>query len=441
MKDTIYWIWLAEQSGYASENFTKLYNFYKDPVDVYNLENYEIMQLDKVISSHYKDKLCQKNLEKASAIYEYCCAHGITVLSYADERYPESLKLLPNPPIVLYCLGNIPNFNDNLCLGIVGTRKMSRYGREAAYRFGYELSSLGVNVVSGLALGIDAMATCGAIDGGTPTIQVLGCGVSVIYPKVHAKLREKVIEQGVIISEYPPLEQAQRFYFPQRNRIISGISQGVFVAECRKASGAMITAADGFVQGKYLFAYPGKVGDPTAEGPNELLRNGAFAALTTEDIIRNYGLYFNEANKKETKNKLEAARERAIDAAKSLAKYSIPDKCEENEKINNAPILGAPTGKSKEKNPSISKAKSYCEEAPKNEPKNEVVSAPIKTAKDYGLDDKMAKVFDSIDCKKPMSVDKIICEGLTAQDVITALTMLEINGLISSLPGGLYIRK
>ena len=438
MKDIVYWIWLAEQSGYGSKYFTKLYSLYKNAADVYNLENDEVMQLDKDIPYSYKDKLCQRDLTKARAIYEYCCAKGIEVLSYVDRRYPERLRLIPDPPIVLYCLGKVPAFNDDLCVGIVGTRKMSKYGRDGAYRFAYELSSVGVCVVSGLALGVDATAACGALEGGTQTVQVLGCGVEVVYPKAHAKLRDKVIENGALISEYPPLESPQKYYFPQRNRIISGISQGVFVAECRKESGAMITASVAFSQGKDLFAYPGKVGDPTAEGPNELLRIGAYAALTVEDILDHYNMFFNEDNEKETENKLRNARASMLDAVAVLEKYSIPDKCEENEKINNAPRLGATKGQRKEQN--VVKTQKSEEQKPQIV-REEIVSAPIKTAKDYGLDEKTAKVFDAIDCKKPMSVDAIVCDGLSAQDVITALTMLEIMGLVSSLPGGLYIRK
>ena len=438
MKDIIYWIWLAEQSGYASKHFVKLYSLYKNPADVYALEDDEILQLDKAIPYSYKDKLCQRDLTKASAIYEYCCAKGIEVLSFDDRRYPERLRLISDPPIVLYCKGEVPAFNDDLCIGIVGTRKMSKYGRDGAYKFAYELSSVGVCVVSGLALGVDATAACGALDGGSKTVQVLGCGVDVVYPRAHAKLREKVIEKGALISEYPPLEPPQKYYFPQRNRIISGISQGVFVAECRKESGAMITASVALLQGKDLFAYPGKVGDPTAEGPNELLRIGAYAALTVEDILDHYKVYFNCDNEKETDNKLRTARDSAIDASLSLARYSIPDKCEENEKINNAPRLGAPKGKFKEQN-SINILKA--EEQKPQIVREDIVSAPIKTAQDFGLDDKTAKVFDAIDCKKPMSVDSIACDGLSAKDVITALTMLEIMGLVSSLPGGLYIRK
>ena len=443
MKDIVYWIWLAEQNGYASPYFTKLYTLYKNAADIYNLENDEVMQLDRDIPYTYKDKLCQRDLTKARAIYEYCCANGIEVLSFVDKRYPERLRLIQNPPVVLYCKGNFLNFNDDLFIGIVGTRKMSRYGMNGAYRFAYELSSVGVGVVSGLALGIDATAACGALDGGTPTVQVLGCGVEIVYPKLHAKLREAIMRNGALISEYPPFETAKSYYFPQRNRIISGISQGVFVAECRKSSGAMITASLGLNQGKKLFAYPGKVGDPTAEGPNELLRIGAYAALTPEDILDHCPLQLYGFDEKEIERKLKTLRSEEYDARAALAKYSIPDRCEENERLNNAPILGATKGKAKElvkEQTKISKTSSAIEQKPKAL-SQEISSAPIKTAKDYGLDEKEAKVFDAIDCKKPMSVDKIICEGLSAQDVITALTMLEIMGLVSSLPGGLYIRK
>ncbi len=440
MKDIVYWVWLAECCGYGSKYFSKLYSFYKNPADIYNLENDEVMQLDKSIPIFLKDRLCDRDLTKASAICEYCKDKGIEILSFRDVRYPERLRLIIDPPAVLYCRGNVPDFNGKLCIGIVGTRKMSRYGRDGAYRFAYELSSLGVCVVSGLALGVDATAACGALEGGEPTVQVLGCGVDVVYPKAHARLRSAVINGGALISEYPPLESPQRYYFPQRNRIISGISQGVFVAECRIESGAMITANTAFAQGKDIFAFPGKVGEPTAEGPNELLRRGAYAALYTEDVIEKYNSFFNEYNKKETAQKLKVARDTAKGVLEALEKYSVPDKCEENEKINNAPIICAKKKETAEKRESENTA------VPVEEPVVERVvpeplRAPVKTAKDYGLDEVTARVFDAIDCKSPISVDSIVCEGLTTQDVVTSLTVLEIMGLITSLPGGLYIRK
>ena len=456
--DVIYWIWLAEQCGYGSKYFTKLCSLYRDPLDVYNLQNDEVMQLGRKFPYSFKDKLCQRDLTKAVAIYEYCKNSGIEVISFGDKRYPERLKLIEDPPIVLYSLGKFPDFNNKLSIGIVGTRKMSHYGRAAAYKFAYELSSLGVCVVSGLALGVDATAASGAIDGGEPTAQILGCGVSIVYPKAHSRLREEVIKHGALISEYPPLEEPKKYYFPQRNRIISGISHGVFVTECRKESGAMITANIAFAQGKELFAFPGSVGEPTAEGPNELLRRGAYAAISVEDIIDQYKLYFNEFNATKTAKTLSNARACATDVTVALKKYSIPDRCEENERINSAPLVGAkydPKGA----------AKGYYNTAPKVEQleieglttarsveaaplepcsvaeAREQTSAPTSTARDYGLDEKTAMVFEAIPCKSPVSVDRIICEGLSTQDVITALTMLEIMGLVASLPGGLYIRK
>ena len=476
--NTLYWIWLAEQCGYGSKYFTKLYSLYRDPIDVYNLHNDEVMQLGTKFSDKFKDKLCRRDLQKAVAIYEYCKRSGIEVITFGDEKYPERLRLIEDPPVVLYCLGKFPDFNNKLCIGIVGTRKMSRYGRAAAYKFSYELSSLGVCVVSGLALGVDAAAACGAIEGGEPTAQILGCGVGIVYPKAHSHLREAVIKNGALISEYPPLESPQRYYFPQRNRIISGLSQGVFVTECRKESGAMITANLALDQGKELFAFPGNVGEPTAEGPNELLRIGAYAAISVEDIISHYRLYFHNLSATEIMKKLDAARDNAIDVVEAQKKYSIPDKCEENERLNAAPIIGSrrstksvtraqennleqtATHQKAESDEScfpkieqlsieqlgfdniISKPQSVEKsESDKVCEAREVTSAPTSTARDYGLDEKTATVFEAIPCKSPVSVDRIACSGLSTADIITALTMLEIMGLVSSLPGGLYMRN
>ena len=440
--DIVYWIWLAEQCGYGSKYFTKLYSLYQDPHEVYNLQNDEVMQLGRRFPLNLKDKLCQRDLSKARAIYEYCKNVGIDIISFGDSRYPERLRLIEDPPVVLYSKGKFPDFNNKLCIGIVGTRKMSHYGRAAAYKFSYELSSLGVCVVSGLALGVDAAAACGAIDGGEPTAQILGCGVDIVYPRVHSRLREEVIKRGALISEYPPLEEPKKYYFPQRNRIISGISQGVFVTECRKESGAMITANIALAQGKEIFAFPGNVGEPTAEGPNELLRRGAYAAISVEDIVSHYKLYFGDESAAKNAQRLKLARERAIDVVEAQKRYAIPDRCEENERINSAPVIGS---KNKAKDTTAERyeaaLKSEFEKKENIAEAREITSAPTSTAKDYGLDEKTAAVFEAIPCKSPVSVDKIVCAGLSTSDIITALTMLEIMGLVSSLPGGLYMRK
>lgn len=449
MDNRIYWIWLAEQCGYASKYFTLLYSLYRNPVDVYELENDEVMQFDKRFPDAFKDRLCRRDLSKARAIFDYCESRGIEVLPFGDKRYPERLRLIEDPPVVLYCLGEAPDFNDKLYIGIVGTRKMSRYGRASAYRFAYELSAMGACVVSGLALGVDATAACGAIEGGSPTVQVLGCGVDVVYPKTHSRLRNEVIKKGVLISEYPPLEEPKQYYFPQRNRIISGMSHGVFVAECRRESGAMITAKLALGQGRDIFALPGNVGEPTAEGPNELLRIGANASISVEDITSHYKLYFNDDTKKEDAERLRRARAEMPDVLSVLSKYSIPDRCEENERINSAPLVGSRSeaGYSPRKAQDVSergevKFKKTYEEPQKAQKTEEAEPEDVasSTAKDYGLDEKTAKIFAAIPCKSPISVDRLVGDGITAQDAVTALTMLEIMGLVSSLPGGLYIR-
>ena len=442
----VYWIWLAERCGYGSKHFTGLYELYDDPYDIYRLEPDEIFQLGRRFPDNFKDRLCDKSLDKAFSIYRTCVKDGIEILTYEDARYPERLRLIVDPPIVLYCLGRVPAFNDRLCIGVVGTRKMTRYGRAAAYRFSYELSSLGACIVSGLALGVDATAACGALEGGEPTVQVLGCGVNIIYPKSHSRLREAVIKNGALLSEYPPFEDAKRYYFPQRNRIISGISHGLFVTECRKESGAMITANIAMGQGKELFAFPGNVGEPTAEGPNELLRNGAYAALSSEDIVSHYQFLLGDP--RSCGEKLSRARANAIDVTEALRKYSIPDKCEENERINHAPLVGEKydTRAARSKNERFPIQESIAFEQDENDraeqaEAREDSSAPTSTARDYGLDPTTARVFESIPCNAPVSVDRIVCEGLSTAEVVTALTMLEIMGLVSSLPGGLYIRK
>lgn len=202
-----------------------------------------------------------------------------------EEHYPSLLKDISTPPDVLFYQGQLKD-RDERAIAIVGSRRETRYGREQAYQIAKALAKEGVTVVSGLAYGIDTAAHQGAIDGGGRTIAVLGSGLKRIYPKDNEALAKKIVSQGgALMTEYPPDAEPLAFHFPVRNRIISGLSAGVFLVEAREKSGTLITVGHALEQGREVFALPGPVDSPGSRVPHRLLREGARLCTCAEDIL------------------------------------------------------------------------------------------------------------------------------------------------------------
>lgn len=211
----------------------------------------------------------------------------IEEISIKNNEYPNQLKNIYDPPAKLYVLGNRSILNQKN-FAIVGSRKATEYGKKVAMQISKELSENGLNIVSGLAIGIDSYAHLGCLqvkDAGK-TIAVLGSGLDVIYPKENRKLAEQIINSGgCIISEYPIGSKIEKNNFPQRNRIISGLSEGILVVEASKKSGALITAEFEIEQGKEVFAVPGDINREQSEGCNLLIKDGANVVTSSQDII------------------------------------------------------------------------------------------------------------------------------------------------------------
>ncbi|MBE3595481.1 MAG: DNA-protecting protein DprA [Hydrogenibacillus sp.] len=212
---------------------------------------------------------------------------GIDVISWKSASYPAHLAEIPDPPAVLYALGR-PELLARPAVALVGTRAPSAYGIRAADALARALSVAGWTVVSGLALGIDAAAHRAALTGPGSTIAVLGGGLYHVYPKANEALFRAIAEQGLILSEYPPDERPNRAYFPERNRIVSGLSRGVVVVEGHGKSGALITAAWALEQGRDVFAVPGPIFSPKSDGPHRLIQEGAKLVTRAQDILDEY---------------------------------------------------------------------------------------------------------------------------------------------------------
>jgi len=204
------------------------------------------------------------------------------------DEYPRMLREIHDPPGLLFCMGNFKP-EDALAIAVVGTRNATNYGLQQAKRLGTSLANAGLTVVSGLARGIDAAAHQGAIEAGGRTIAVLGSGVLNLYPPEHRKLADDVIAHGVLISESPPTAAPLPGSFPQRNRIISGLSLGVVVVEAAQRSGSLITARLAMEQGREIFAVPGRIDNRNAQGCHQLIRDGAKLVESVEDILEELG--------------------------------------------------------------------------------------------------------------------------------------------------------
>jgi len=213
---------------------------------------------------------------------------GVKVIPHNSPEYPRNLQEIYDPPLVLYVRGELAPA-DVLAVAVIGARRCSHYGRGQAERIAGALGRIGVTVVSGLAQGIDTAAHNGALKGGGRTLAVLGNGLCDIYPKQNQKLAEKIAENGAVISEFPMRTRVDARHFPQRNRVISGLSLGVMVVEASRRSGTLITAQWALEQGREVFALPGRVDSPTSFGTHELIQKGAKLVTGPDDVLEELG--------------------------------------------------------------------------------------------------------------------------------------------------------
>ena len=229
--------------------------------------------------------------QRLTRILADCRDHGVGVVSWGDAAYPEALRHIHQPPLVLYTLGD-PALLGRDQIGVVGSRNATPAGLDHARRFATELSQRGLMVTSGLALGIDGAAHAGALDADQPTVAVIGCGLDRLYPARHRALAQRIARHGLIVSEYPPGTPARAPHFPQRNRIISGLSRGILVVEAGLNSGSLITARLALEQGREVFAIPGSIHSPVARGCHQLIKQGARLVETVDDILEELGTWW-----------------------------------------------------------------------------------------------------------------------------------------------------
>lgn len=296
-------LWLAPMIGESS--FYKILNFYKENLEEVFLED-KIFPLDLKISNNLKDflisnrktKILDKLLEKELKFLE---KNIINIVDFESSEYPFLLKNIYNPPPILFVKGNIKTLS-NKCIGIVGTRFPTEYGKNVAKSVAEDLARNNITIVSGLARGIDSQAHIGAIKYGN-TIGVIGSGFKYQYPLENKKLYEEILknEKSAIVSEFPFEKFPDKKNFPVRNRIISGLSSGIVVVEANKKSGSLITAMHALDQNRNIYSVPGEITNPKSNGTNKLIKDGAKIVLSTNDILDDiFEFDFSKMQKKET---------------------------------------------------------------------------------------------------------------------------------------------
>ncbi|MFC1511370.1 DNA-processing protein DprA [Candidatus Margulisiibacteriota bacterium] len=283
-----YWLAINKIPSIGPITIKKLWEHFGSIKDVWEADGDIISQIEGLKKSAVRSFI--ENRSKVNLEEELAAVQNskINVLTLDDEAYPEVLKNIYDPPPVLYVKGQLDS--NVKTLAIVGTRRASRYGLEIAKKLAFELASLGITIVSGMALGIDTAAHKGAIEAGGKTLAVFGCGVDNIYPPSNRDLAKEIEKSGALVSEFPLGTGTEKGHFPRRNRIISGLSLGTIVVEGHYDSGAMITAKHALDEGREVFAVPGNVQLDQSKGPHWLIKQGAKLVESVDDILEELNL-------------------------------------------------------------------------------------------------------------------------------------------------------
>lgn len=291
MDHRLYALWILTAGSVGTKRTYDIVNAFASPKEAYlaDSETYR-----RVLQTDRKEWVCflNKDLSDAQKLLDTCTAKGIDIIPYNDDAYPERLRQIDQPPVLLFALGKIPDLDKEPGLAIVGTREPQRLARILAAQYGCQFGALGFHVISGMAKGIDTCAHVGALYSNGSTVAVLGCGIDVIYPAQNHVLYREIRNRGCILSEYPPGMRPTKYTFPARNRIISGLSFGTLMVAAPKRSGAIITAHTAADQNRLVFVVPYQTDSKETEGNRSLLEEGATPCRDYKDILNEYMPHF-----------------------------------------------------------------------------------------------------------------------------------------------------
>ncbi len=388
----IHWIWLSRLTGVTTGQKLELLQVFRDPEEIYKADPAAFAAVD--LTPKALQSLENRDLQDARRILADCAQKNISILTFGDAAYPVRLKNIAQPPLVLYYKGCLPDWESVPVIGVVGTRKASPYGLQTSKQLGYQIAVCGALVASGGADGIDTQALEGALQAQKKVVAVLGFGADVVYPTKNKALFERIEKQGCLLTEFVPGTPPNSWNFPQRNRIISGLSAGIVVVEAPERSGALNTARHALEQGRDVYVVPGNVDSVSSAGSNQLLREGAIPVFAGWDVVREYeSLYSGFVRRADTST------------GEALLK--------------NRPIL--PVAEPKPDNKSID-----------NRDKSRY---SVEDNRNLNLTQEEKAVLSHM-THEPVPVDQIIAEaGLPAGKVLSVLTMLAMKGIVQNHPG------
>lgn len=438
MKESVlHWVWLSCVCGAGSSYTEALLETYGDATKIYEANS----------AGECLDRHLDESLDYAKRIVDFCMRNKIGILTPEDKLFPKRLKQIRRAPAVLYYRGLMPDIDDNVCISMIGTRKMTAYGERIAYTSSYDLAKSGAIVVSGMAKGVDGQCHRGALDAGGHTIAVLGCGIDRVYPKEHYNLMKEIMYSGTVITEYPPATKPLARNFPIRNRIISGLSNGTVVVEAGKISGSLITARLALAQGRDLFAFPGEVGELNSTGTNELLKKGAKIVTEASDILEEYEFLYPHRIQiqpryvylNDQKKNLKPQQKQIMRPQEEIPAYEEIDNSFIREiKENTVNRFEEPFQKEtmfEMPKDNILKENKEVPTLAKEQIKSEKRSVNIPD----GLSEMEIVIWNAIG--DGATVDQIASYGIDVSTVMVALTMFEIKGIVESRPGGIYVKK
>ena len=390
-----YWVWLAELPRLKGPERLALLRHFGSPEELFFADREELLLVEGLPPARAELAL-NRDLSAADRILADCQRLGQRIMTIQDAEYPQRLRNIFNPPLVLYVKGRMPVMDEEAAIAVVGTRECTPYGTACGERLGRELAASGAVVVTGLARGVDSAAARGALRAGGSVVGVTGGGLDVVYPPENGDLYADVAATGVLLSEYPPGSPPDKAHFPVRNRIMSGLSVAALVVEAPGHSGALITARLALEQGREVYAVPGPIDAPDSVGCNRLIRDGAGLAAEGWDILRDFQERFPE--------KLRPAR-------KLPAWTPLP-------------------------------TRRRAEPRRKPEPAPEPEKAPaLRAVSREGLTDDQIALLGVLEPEGPVQVDDLIeSTGIPARRVSSALTMLEIDGCVRQHDGKRYTR-
>lgn len=419
MDDAVYGVWLQQAMGEGSRKVPLLLDYFGSCRAVYESDDVE-RRLSGLLLPVEINKMADTPLDAAVEIMEACRRLQYSVITPDSEKYPNRLRNIPDYPAALYISGVLPDIDNEVCISMVGTRRASRYGYNAATMLAKDLAACGAIIISGGARGIDTASHQGALIGGGRTLAVLGCGINTRYNLENEGLRKVISTSGALISEYPPGSPPLNYHFPIRNRIISALSLGVIVVEAGTRSGSLITANLALEQGKDIFSVPGEISNSQAKGTNRLIFDGAKPIENAYDVLEEYVTQYPHRLRLENlRNRNSRVYDKGVhpkwerQTARSEPKSDFKNERQE---------------------PNIS-ASIPERQSPKQEQKLPGEEYPV------GMSESAIKLFKALG-PTPKLLQELIDElSISASELMQSITELEIYGMVNTMPGKRYTRR